>query len=143
VFKCFRREDAKCGISLICRCSSASSKLNTMGEDRERHSASKHKRSRGRDEHKSKKKYKSEHTSHKRKSHTEAVNITDDDANDDDMWIEKNIDNDGERVRIYLFCLRDADMFCSLASRNGYSNCREPEDHDSCNCRRGRPTAAI
>lgn len=26
------------------------------------------------------------------------VRITDDDANDDDMWVEKNIDIDGERV---------------------------------------------
>ncbi|KAG1879104.1 CwfJ C-terminus 1-domain-containing protein-like protein [Suillus subluteus] len=69
-----------------------------MGEDRERHSTSKNKRSRDKDEHKSKKKRKSEHKSHKRKSHTEAVNITDDDANDDDMWVEKNIDNDGERL---------------------------------------------
>ncbi|KAG1797728.1 CwfJ C-terminus 1-domain-containing protein-like protein [Suillus plorans] len=69
-----------------------------MGDDRERHSTSKHKRSRDKDDHKSKKKHKSEHKSHKRKSHTEAVNITDDDANDDDMWVEKNIDNDGERL---------------------------------------------
>lgn len=72
-----------------------------MGGDRERHSTSKRKRSRDKDEHKSKKKHKSEHKSHKRKSHTEVVNITDDDANDDDMWVEKNIDNDGERVGMY------------------------------------------
>ncbi|KAG1775819.1 CwfJ C-terminus 1-domain-containing protein-like protein [Suillus placidus] len=69
-----------------------------MEDDRQRHSTSKHKRSRDKDEHKNKKKHKSEHKSHKRKSHTEAVHITDDDANDDDMWVEKNIDNDGERL---------------------------------------------
>jgi hypothetical protein len=108
-----------------------------MGDDRERHSTSKHKRSRDKDkDYKSKKKHKSEHKSHKRKSQAEAVHITDDDANDDDMWVEKNIDNDGERVSTCRICTRDADMLYSLASRYGYSNCRVIEDHNSCNCRR-------
>jgi len=90
-----------------------------MGNDRERHSTSKSKRSRDKDrdgEHKSKKKHKSEHKSHKRKSHTDAVHITDDDANDDDMWVEKNIDNDGERVGTHPIFPLDADMLCSLHS---------------------------
>ncbi|KAH7890545.1 CwfJ C-terminus 1-domain-containing protein-like protein [Phlebopus sp. FC_14] len=66
-----------------------------MGEDRDKHS-SKHKRSREKDhEHKSKKKHRSSHES--RKKH-KSIHITDDDPNDDDMWVEKNIDLDGERL---------------------------------------------
>lgn len=29
------------------------------------------------------------------------LHITDDDPNDEDMWVEKNIDMDGERVSLY------------------------------------------
>jgi hypothetical protein len=109
-----------------------------MGDDRERHSTSKHKRSRDKDrdnEHRTKKKSKSEHKSHKRKSRTDAVHITDDDANDDDMWVEKNIDNDGERVSTCHISPRGADVLCSQASRDGHSNCRVLEDRYSCSCR--------
>ncbi|KAF9236508.1 CwfJ C-terminus 1-domain-containing protein-like protein [Melanogaster broomeanus] len=71
-----------------------------MGEDRDKHS-SKHKRSRDKDsDHKTKKKHKSTHDSskkHKRRA-PDSVHITDDDPNDDDMWVEKNIDLDGERL---------------------------------------------
>ncbi|KAF9226324.1 hypothetical protein BS17DRAFT_794490 [Gyrodon lividus] len=71
-----------------------------MGEDRSKHST-KHKRNRDKDsEHKTKKKHKSIHESSKKQKRraADSVHITDDDPNDDDMWVEKNIDLDGERL---------------------------------------------
>ncbi|KAG8214741.1 CwfJ C-terminus 1-domain-containing protein-like protein [Butyriboletus roseoflavus] len=69
-----------------------------MGEGR----SSKSKRSRDKDsEHSTKKKHKPSHRgSSKKHKHTahDSVHITDDDPNDDDMWVEKNIDIDGERL---------------------------------------------
>jgi hypothetical protein len=38
---------------------------------------------------------------HRRKD-SDKLHIVDDDPNDDDMWVEKNIDMDGERVSIAL-----------------------------------------
>ncbi|KAG9315636.1 CwfJ C-terminus 1-domain-containing protein-like protein [Chiua virens] len=66
--------------------------------------SSKSKRSRDKDiEHNTKNKHKSSHrdsgSKKKRKRSThDSVHITDDDPNDDDMWVEKNIDIDGERL---------------------------------------------
>lgn len=70
----------------------------TMGDGR----SSKSKRSRDKDgEHSTKKKHKSSHREsskkHRHSAH-DSVHITDDDPNDDDMWVEKNIDIDGEGV---------------------------------------------
>lgn len=79
-----------------------------MGGDDSKHS-SKHKRSHEsgeRDRHKSKKRHKShkdESGKHRDKKDRHATKIVDDDINDDDMWMEKNIDMDGERVRAVSF----------------------------------------
>ena len=72
-----------------------------MAED----DAPRHKRSRERDpERKAKKRSKHEdrdsgrkHKRKRRDSDTK-LQIVDDDPNDDDMWVEKNIDMDGERA---------------------------------------------
>lgn len=75
-----------------------------MGDDLEKHS-SKHKRSHDKDpERKNKKRHKhdDEGRSKKRKRSDKdhgKLHITDDDPDEDDMWVEKNIDMDGERVR--------------------------------------------
>lgn len=37
---------------------------------------------------------------HRRKGSDSKLQIVDDDPNDDDMWVEKNIDMDGERVSL-------------------------------------------
>jgi hypothetical protein len=43
---------------------------------------------------------------HRRKGSDSILQIVDDDPNDDDMWVEKNIDMDGERVSFILgMCL--------------------------------------
>jgi len=43
---------------------------------------------------------------HRRKGSESKVQIVDDDPNDDDIWVEKNIDMDGERVSPILgMCL--------------------------------------
>ena len=76
-----------------------------MGDDDTKHS-SKHKRSRDsgeRDKHKSKKHHKShrdkdERSKRKDKKDRDGSRIVDDDAADEDMWVEKNIDMDGEYV---------------------------------------------
>ncbi|KAI6147355.1 CwfJ C-terminus 1-domain-containing protein-like protein [Pisolithus tinctorius] len=69
-----------------------------MGGDSDKRS-SKYKRSRDKDSEGKKKKHKSSHEQSKRRKHSErdALHITDDDPSDD-MWVEKNIDLDGERV---------------------------------------------
>lgn len=75
-----------------------------MGDDDSKHS-SKHKRSHEsgvRDRHKSSKRHKShkgESGKRRNEKGTESTRVVDDDANDDDMWVESNIDMDGERVR--------------------------------------------
>ncbi|KAI0372225.1 hypothetical protein BV20DRAFT_964344 [Pilatotrama ljubarskyi] len=71
-----------------------------MGDDDARH-ASKHKHRHDRDdhEHKSKRRHKSDKESSRKRSRTDEtghLHIVDDDPNDDDMWIEKNIDMEGE-----------------------------------------------
>ena len=76
-----------------------------MGDDDKKRS-SKHKRSHEsgeRDRHKSKKHHKSHHdkeerSKHKEKKDRDAPRIVDDDAADEDMWVEKNIDMDGDKV---------------------------------------------
>ncbi|KAL4080953.1 CwfJ C-terminus 1-domain-containing protein-like protein [Scleroderma citrinum] len=69
-----------------------------MGNDGDKHS-SRHKRNRDKDHQGKKKKYKSDHESSKKRRRKEhdGVHITDDDPSDD-MWVEKNIDLDGERL---------------------------------------------
>lgn len=96
-----------------------------MGDD---DTKSKHRSRHDRDdrEHKSKRRHKSdkEGSSRKRsrKDDAEHLHIVDDDVNDDDMWVEKNIDMEGEVVR-GLRCVR----FCLYGvahrpCRIGYSN---------------------
>ncbi|KAI6123470.1 CwfJ C-terminus 1-domain-containing protein-like protein [Pisolithus croceorrhizus] len=70
-----------------------------MGEDSDKRS-SKHKRSRDKDSEEKKKRPKSSHGQRKKRKGNErdALHITDDDPSDD-MWVEKNIDLDGERTR--------------------------------------------
>lgn len=93
---------------------SSSSRPIIMGEELENHST-KHKRSNEKDgERKTKKRHKHDHSSrNKRRRDDEKLQIVDDDPNDDEMWVEKNIDMDGERVRtlnylgsdfVYLIC---------------------------------------
>ncbi|KAI6121010.1 CwfJ C-terminus 2-domain-containing protein-like protein [Pisolithus croceorrhizus] len=69
-----------------------------MGEDNDKRS-SKHKRNRDKDSEEKKKRTKSSHGQRKKRkgSERDALHITDDDPSDD-MWVEKNIDLDGERV---------------------------------------------
>jgi len=68
---------------------------------------SKHKRSDDKErEHSSRKKHKHDRDDPSRKKHkhkrdkhsTGGVQIVDDDPDDEDMWVEKNIDMDGEKV---------------------------------------------
>jgi hypothetical protein len=39
---------------------------------------------------------------HRRKGSDSKLQIVDDDPNDEDMWVEKNIDMDGEKVSLFL-----------------------------------------
>ena len=80
-----------------------------MGRDESKHS-SKHKRSHdlgGDHEHRHKKRHKDrgdEGSSSKRKKekrHRGETRIVDDDVNDEDMWVEKNIDLEGEIVSCF------------------------------------------
>jgi hypothetical protein len=70
--------------------------------------SSKSKREKDRDSDKSKKRHKhrdddGERHGHKRKRKDEdKLHVVDDDLNED-MWVEKNIDMDGERVRLASF----------------------------------------
>ncbi|KAI0657373.1 CwfJ C-terminus 1-domain-containing protein-like protein [Cubamyces menziesii] len=71
-----------------------------MGDDNARHS-SKHKSRHDKDdrEHKSKRRHKSDKESSRKRSRkvdSDRLHIVDDDVNDDDMWVEKNIDMEGE-----------------------------------------------
>lgn len=74
-----------------------------MGEDSKK---SKHKHSRDTDgERTSKKRHKhdedgSRKHKKKRKHEDKGTRIVDDDPDEEDMWVEKNIDMDGERVRV-------------------------------------------
>jgi hypothetical protein len=97
-----------------------------MPEGEERHSK-KHRRSgdkdkgEGRSEHKSKKRHK-HHDDDRRerkktRKHDAQVRIVDDDPDDEDVWVEKNIDDDGERVRF----LRQFESSCELTMRGGTS----------------------
>ncbi|KAI0712218.1 CwfJ C-terminus 1-domain-containing protein-like protein [Earliella scabrosa] len=69
------------------------------GDDTKRSSKHKHKHDKDEREHKSKRKHKSEKESSRKRSRKdeEHLRIVDDDVADDDMWVEKNIDMDGER----------------------------------------------
>lgn len=65
---------------------------------------SKHKRSRdkGEREHKKKRQKSDKDGSSKHKKGRHETRIVDDDVNDEDMWMEKNIDMDGEKVSAEL-----------------------------------------
>ena len=80
------------------------------------------KRSRDGPGHGTKKKHKSSHRdseSKRKRRHSahDSVRITDDDPNDDDLWVEKNIDMDGEGVRMPSVSLRGPCLcHCILSS---------------------------
>jgi hypothetical protein len=99
---------------------------SAMDNDLETHS-SRHKRSHKKDpDHKSRKRRKREdHESSGRKckrkdeehdnKERDKLHITDDDPDDEDMWVEKNIDMDGERVSVLSIVLREAVLStCSI-----------------------------
>jgi hypothetical protein len=67
----------------------------TTKRSRDKGSERKSKKRRKRDEDGGKRK-------HRKKDSDAKLHIVDDDPNDDDMWVEKNIDMDGERVSIAL-----------------------------------------
>ena len=73
------------------------------GDDSKRSSKHKHRRDKDDREHKSKRKHKSEEGGSSRKrsrqDDREHLHIVDEDVNDEDMWVEKNIDMEGEVVR--------------------------------------------
>ena len=75
-------------------------------------SRSKHKRSHDKDrDSSSRKRVKHKHHSKKSsKKNEDHLHVVDDDVNDEDMWVEKNVDMDGEKV------LSDGSTF-SLANR--------------------------
>lgn len=57
------------------------------------------KRSGGKDsESGSRKRVKHTHSKKKSTKKEDRVNVVDDDANEEDMWVEKNVDMDGEKV---------------------------------------------
>jgi hypothetical protein len=65
----------------------------------------KHKKRRARDD-----EYESKERKHKQRrkgkdSDEGRLAVVDDDINDEDMWVEKNIDMEGERVRIHTYYL--------------------------------------
>lgn len=63
--------------------------------------SSKHKRSSEKDsESSSRKRVKHKHSSKKSKKKDERLQVMDDDPDDEDMWVEKNIDLDGEKVHL-------------------------------------------
>lgn len=60
-----------------------------------------------------------DHGAHKSKKHKhrkdEALTVVDHDLNEDDMWVEKNIDMDGERVSLHMLnYFNVAAELCSL-----------------------------
>lgn len=76
--------------------------------DSKRSSKHRHSHEKSDREHKNKRKHGSnKEGSHKRvrKDDSDHIHIVDDDPNDDDMWVEKNIDMDGEQVRRKWFCI--------------------------------------
>jgi hypothetical protein len=80
-----------------------------MGHDDSKHSFEhkRHQSSGEGDRHKSKKRHKSHKdgsSKHKKKRDQGPTRILDEDVADDDMWLEKNIDVDGEYVRTVCMC---------------------------------------
>jgi hypothetical protein len=77
---------------------------------------SKHKRSRKEDpDRKGKKRSKrAEEDSPRKHKKSKTLRIVDDDPDDDELWVEKNIDMDGERVSIDAICLTIAHYSSSL-----------------------------
>ncbi|KAI0754926.1 CwfJ C-terminus 1-domain-containing protein-like protein [Daedaleopsis nitida] len=67
------------------------------GEDSKRPSKHKHRHDKEDREHKSKRKHKSEKESSRKKSRKDGgMNVVEDDVGDENMWVEKNIDMEGE-----------------------------------------------
>lgn len=74
------------------------------GDETKRASKHKHRHDSDDREHKSKRRHrdKADKESSRKRSRKDDgghLHIVDDDANDEDMWVEKNIDMDGEKVR--------------------------------------------
>ncbi len=124
-----------------------------MGDNTDRPSSSKHKRHHEKDrdsEHRTKKKHKhddderaSERRSKKRSSKgKDKLNIIDDDP-DEDLWVEKNIDMDGENVRMSnpTFLVLEFNVSISAAD-NRHTHCRESEVDLPCHKHGERPRPA-
>lgn len=83
-----------------------------MNDDATIERLSKHREKEGERKSKKRRKHDDEGRKHKhrRKGSDSGLRVVDDDVNDDDMWVEKNIDMDGDRVSftpdILLFLLR-------------------------------------
>jgi hypothetical protein len=54
---------------------------------------------------------------HRRKGSDSKLQIVDDDANDEDMWVEKNIDMDGDKVKL-ITCMHTALTYCQILAAN-------------------------
>lgn len=75
-------------------------KHRSHDRDRDRDSDRKHKKRRKHEDDYEGSKRKHKHRKRNKGDKGEKLSIVDDDVNDDDMWVEKNIDMDGERVRV-------------------------------------------
>ena len=86
-------------------------------DDSKRSSKHKHRHDKDDREHKSKRKHKSgkEGSSRKRsrKDTADHLHVVDDDVNDEDMWVEKNIDMEGEVVRAFRPVLSCPSLKCA------------------------------
>ena len=91
-----------------------------MDEPKERHS--KRKASRHDEEGKRKKKHHKEEqdSKSKKKDRHKAIKVVDDDAEDDEMWVEHNIDVDGQHVSCRLGLRRDVTLNALSASDDDY-----------------------
>ena len=90
-------------------------------DDSKRSSRHKHRHDKDNREHKSKRKHKSDKESssrkRSRKDTEDHLHVVDDDVNDEDMWVEKNIDMDGEVVRMFCYVL--SRRRCNASGRVG------------------------
>jgi hypothetical protein len=68
----------------------------------------------------------------KRKDKGAVVRVVDDDLDGEDMWVEKNIDMDGEKARkVYVFEMVLSNVH-SEANCSGYTHCGEPQTDLAC-----------
>lgn len=99
--------------------------------------ASKHKVSHDTADHgsKRKRKHKSDKESGSKRRHKgdaeRHIHIVDDDP-DADMWEEKNIDMDGEEVRVYCIWIKCVLLHLATACRSQYPDDGEPEIDFAC-----------